>query len=169
MFQRFWPPLCKVNRENVQLVCYSVIVFFLLLMLNILLHTHIHSSFVKISLTHLHYQTVRARDLKCWTNVHHPLCVTCPVSGVRCLVSGVRCLVSSVRCQVSGVRWHLQSQTVRARELKFWEKVHLPPAVTCHLSCVTCHYFFYFFFYTLVNLVGRWRVCYQLGLPRLVS
>ena len=34
---------------------------------------------------------------------------------------------------------HLHCQTVRARELKFWEKVHLPPSVMCHVSCVMCH------------------------------
>ena len=32
-----------------------------------------------------------------------------------------------------------KSQTVKARELKFWEKVCLPPRVMCHMSCVTCH------------------------------
>ena len=31
------------------------------------------------------------------------------------------------------------SQSVKARELKLWEKVHLPPPVTCHMSCVKCH------------------------------
>ena len=34
---------------------------------------------------------------------------------------------------------HLHSQTVRARKLTFWEKVHLLPPVTCFVSCVTCH------------------------------
>ena len=41
---------------------------------------------------------------------------------------------------------HCLSQTVRAIELKFWEKAHPPPYVTCHvsqvmchMSCVTCH------------------------------
>ena len=37
---------------------------------------------------------------------------------------------------------NLHSQTVRARMLKFWEKVHLPPPVTCHhvtKSPVRCH------------------------------
>ena len=35
---------------------------------------------------------------------------------------------------------HLHSQTIRDRELKFWEKVDLPnmSCVTCHLSHVTC-------------------------------
>ena len=49
-------------------------------------------------------------------------------------------------------------QTGRARELIFWEKVHLPPATChvacgmCHMSCVTCHiinlrkHFFLFLF-----------------------
>ena len=33
-----------------------------------------------------------------------------------------------------------QSQAIRTGELKFWENVHLPPFVTCHVlvSCVTC-------------------------------
>ena len=29
--------------------------------------------------------------------------------------------------------------TERARELKFWENVHPPPCVPCHVSHVTCH------------------------------
>ena len=32
----------------------------------------------------------------------------------------------------------LHSQTVRARELKFWENFHLPINVACQLSHVTC-------------------------------
>ena len=47
-------------------------------------------SFVKISSKHLCFQTVRARDLTLWDNVHHPLCVTCHMSGVRCQITGVR-------------------------------------------------------------------------------
>ena len=62
---------------------------------------------------------------------------------------------------------HLRSQTGRARELKFIEKVHLPPppchvphvkchlscvtrhmsCVTCHLSYVMCHYFYFYFIF----------------------
>ena len=34
---------------------------------------------------------------------------------------------------------HLHSKTVRTREPKFWEKVHFPPFVTCHVSSVICH------------------------------
>ena len=34
---------------------------------------------------------------------------------------------------------HSQSQTGRARVLKFWENVHPTLCVTCHVSCVTCH------------------------------
>ena len=29
------------------------------------------------------------------------------------------------------------SQTIKAKELKFWEKGHLLPSVTCQMSCVT--------------------------------
>ena len=34
---------------------------------------------------------------------------------------------------------HHKSQTIRARELTFWENVYPPPHVTCHMSHVTCH------------------------------
>ena len=41
---------------------------------------------------------------------------------------------------------HCNSQTYRARELKFWENIHLTPFVMCdvphatyHLSHITCH------------------------------
>ena len=37
---------------------------------------------------------------------------------------------------------HIHSKTVRARKLKFWEKVHLPPPVICHVSHVMCHIVF---------------------------
>ena len=51
----------------------------------------------------------------------------------------------------------IKSQTRRARELKFWDNVHTPQQVTCHMlhvtchvshvtchvSCVTCHFFFF--------------------------
>ena len=61
---------------------------------------------------------------------------------------------------------HCQSQTGRARDLKFWENVRPTLCVTCHVSSVTCHlslvmchlshvtchlshviFFYYFFFY----------------------
>ena len=42
---------------------------------------------------------------------------------------------------------HLHSQTIKTRELKFWEKGHLPQPIMCHLSD--------FFFTKFVNLVGR--------------
>ena len=64
---------------------------------------------------------------------------------------------------------NLHSVTVRARELKFWEKVHFPPPVichvshvtchvsrvTCHMSHVRCHMIFFFFFYKFVKFVDR--------------
>ena len=69
---------------------------------------------------------------------------------------------------------------VRARELKFWQKFHLPWPVRCHVSCVTyhmscvtchmwrvlCHFFSSFF--GKGGEISRWRVCHQWGLPRLV-
>ena len=59
----------------------------------------------------------------------------------------------------------IKKQTVRARELKFWENVHPPQRVMCHVSCVmchvshvtchvshvTCHYFFYYIFFCLIK------------------
>ena len=39
--------------------------------------------------------------------------------------------------------------------------------VTCHLSCVPCHFYFKFFLH--LGWASRWRVCYQRGLPRLVN
>ena len=58
---------------------------------------------------------------------------------------------------------HLQSQTVRARELRLWENVHITPlsSVMCHMSRVPCHmwritchmsfFFFFFFFFFFTN------------------
>ena len=84
---------------------------------------------------------------------------------------------------------HCQSQTGRARELKFRENVHFTLCVSCllsgvtsHLSSVTCHMSFLFIkekknekkMYILEEKKGqsggasRWRACYQQGLPRLV-
>ena len=53
---------------------------------------------------------------------------------------------------------HLHSQTVRARELKFPEKVHLPPPVMWHVSYVIYHVshvtqFVFSFLYKVVKLV----------------
>ena len=67
------------------------------------------------------------------------------------------CQVSGVTCQMSYVTSN--SQTVRARDLKFWEKVHLLPLVTCHMSLATCHmlhvtcheYFFSFFLFIVLG------------------
>ena len=64
---------------------------------------------------------------------------------------------------------HLHSQTIRARELKFWENVHPPPCVTCHMSRVRSQVSWVsWFFFFLSGGASRWRVCYQRGLPRLV-
>ena len=62
---------------------------------------------------------------------------TCHMSCVTCLMSGVRCHTSGVPCQVLHVTSN--SQTVRARELKFWDKVHLLQPVTSYMSYVKCH------------------------------
>ena len=68
-----------------------------------------------------------------------------------------------------------QSQTIRVRELKFWENVHPPQHVTCHMSPVMCHKtnvtcqvsYATFFFYKVVKLIvegsvinGAYTVCF---------
>ena len=71
------------------------------------------------------------------------------------------------------------SQNINAKELKFWESIHPPLRVKCHVSHVTCHlihfilwclYFFPFFFFFLGQRdgVSWWRVCYQQGLLFLI-
>ena len=58
------------------------------------------------------------------------------VSHVRCQVSGVRCQVLLVICHVSGIV--CLYQTVKARDMTFWEYDHFPPSATCHMSYVMC-------------------------------
>ena len=58
-------------------------------------------------------QTVRARKVNFWENVHLPaLCVRCYMSDVTCHMWPVTCYLSQVMCHMSHV--------------------------TCHMSCVTC-------------------------------
>ena len=58
---------------------------------------------------HHYSQTVRDRDLKCWGNIHHPLCVTCRMLCVLCHMSNVMCMChkSHVTCHVSHVTTYL--------------------------------------------------------------
>ena len=65
-----------------------------------------------------------------------------------------------------------RTQTARARELKFWEYVHPPQHVTCHMSHdmshVTCHmshvtccmspFFFFFSFWLLLFWTKWWGI-----------
>ena len=53
--------------------------------------------------------------------------------------------------------------TIRARDLKIWEDVHLPPPITCQVSGVRCPFVF-----LQSGGASRWRVCYKRGLSRLV-
>ena len=89
--------------------------------------------------------------------------VTCHVQRVMCHMSYVTCLVSPVTCHLSPFTCHHNTQIVKARDLKFWEKVHLPHLwhVLCHMSQVTCHmlltftlFSFLFLFYKEVKLIG---------------
>ena len=77
---------------------------------------------------------------------------------------------------------HCLTQTIRAGELKFWEKVHSHHVlhVTCHMSGVRCQesgvrcqvyiyvYIYIFFFVGQSIEASRGRICYQRGLPCLV-
>ena len=60
-------------------------------------------------------------------------------------MSWVLCHVSQVTSHMWRVTYHMtsskyfHSQTVSAREMKFWQKVHLPQPIRCHVSCVMCH------------------------------
>ena len=58
------------------------------------------SSFVKISLTKHHSETVRTRELKFWEIIHLPLPVTFNVSHVMCHMSHVTFHVSHVMCHM---------------------------------------------------------------------
>ena len=63
------------------------------------------------------------------------------------------CHMSCVKCHMSHVTCHVSH-------------------VMCHMSCVTFHIFFLLLFFCFSLQSGeayRWRVCYQRGLPRLVS
>ena len=73
---------------------------------------------------------------------HHVAHVRCYITCVTCQVSPVRCYMSYVTCQVS--------------------------PVACHVSGVTC-LFFCSLFFGQSGEASRWRVCYQRGLPQLVS
>ena len=101
---------------------------------------------------------IRAGELKFWEKVHLPPRVTCHMSHGMFHVSGVMCQVSVVTFQVSHVTCN--SQTVRARKLKFLENVHLPPRVTCHMPCVMCQ--------VSRVMCHASQFIYQQGLPRLV-
>ena len=82
---------------------------------------------------------------------------------------------------------HHNSQTIRARDLKFWHNDHHPLCVLCHMSCVMCHVSHvtchmshvacHVSFVTTTKKMkkngqsggaSRSRVCYERGLPRLV-
>ena len=52
------------------------------------------------------FQTVRARELKCWEKIYHPLCVTCHMSHVMGHTSCVTCHVSHVTCHMSPATYH---------------------------------------------------------------
>ena len=63
---------------------------------------------------------------------------------------------------------HHKSQTIRARELKFWHNVQHLSHIACHVSLFMCHMSHVTCHMSHVFLGGasQWRVCYQLGRPR---
>ena len=67
------------------------------------IHSLRHWWFVKISSKHLHFQTIRAKELTFWEKVHHPPHVTLRVTYH---MSHVTCHVSRVMYHVSHVTWH---------------------------------------------------------------
>ena len=119
-------------------------------------------SFVKISLTNLHSKTAQARELTFWDKVHVP-----NLSHVMCTMSHATCHMAWVESHISchviyrpGIAGAVlqsppsltdsfidslihssfsQSQTGRARDLTFLEKVHTTLCVMCHVSRVMCH------------------------------
>ena len=58
-------------------------------------------SFPSRSYKHHNAQTIRARELQFWENVHPTTCVSCHLSHVTCLISYVTCHMSSVKCQLN--------------------------------------------------------------------
>ena len=129
-----------------------------------------------------HYsKNIRARELKFKENVHHPLYVTLLMSHVTFHVSHVIFHVSHV---TSHVRWHHDYKTVIARILQFWESVHHPLCVTCHMTHIMCHMspvthhmvhvtcHIYFFGgeggRAKIGTSSGWRVSHPLGTPHLV-
>ena len=52
-------------------------------------------------------------------------------------LSLIKTLSQSSLVKISSSKLH--SQKVRAREMTFLKKVHLPPPVMCQMACVICH------------------------------
>ena len=85
-----------------------------------------------------------------------------------------RTFETAVWCFSSRSSEHHNWQTLRARQLKFLQNVHMMCDVSCvmwHMSGVMCNVSHIFFFFKKKLLsVGdsRWRVCYKWGLTNLV-
>ena len=62
---------------------------------------------------------------------------------------------------------HHYTQTVTARELKFWENVHPSRHVRCLVSRVRYNVYLFLYFFWQNGGPSRWRVCYQQGLQHL--
>ena len=108
-----------------------------------------------------------------WPHIFHRPCVAGAVLQTPLL------LINSVTQSSfsSKSSKYLHSKTVKARELTFWENVHLPPCVMCRMSRIMCHVWpvtchvsyvtisFSFSFFLQRGEASQLRVCYQRGLP----
>ena len=88
-------------------------------------------------------QTIRARDLQFWDNLHQPLCVTCHMLHVTC----------HVKCHVLCVTQHHYSQTVKAKDLQFLVNVYRPLCVLCPVPNIML-IFFYWWSYLVEDLLS---------------
>ena len=73
------------------------------------------------------------------------------MSGITCPVSHFRCHLSGVTCQVSHATGN--SQTIRYRELKFWEKIPRVSHTKCYKFLCFVIFPFLFPFFDLPRLV----------------
>ena len=88
-----------------------------------------------------------------WYVFHRPGVAGAVLQRASSLIDSFIALTESSSSSQSS-KYH-KSQAERARELTFLESDHPPPRLTCHVSGG--------------RSASRWRVCYQRGLPRLVS
>ena len=82
-----------------------------------LIHSLTNSSFSSKYSRHLHSQTVWARDLEFWENVHLPWCVTCHISHVTGHMLCFTCCVSHIACHIKIKKIKLKKKRKKVVEL----------------------------------------------------